>query len=213
MARIRVGVLREMAVVVGTLLLINILAACGGENSSPLEEPQPRQCNDFVSGMEAMGHEATSAEEEHAMDPDRNGVLCDHPTAEFKDTQTHIEGLPSFEVAFVSDAPGIKEVNGGEIMVDVEASPKVLNPPLVEGIAWQAIKQVGPGTKTNFRFATINFRTIPSYNEVDVIAIYVADQEAADAVNRYWREERPGAEIEFFTGEVPEGGYLRAYRW
>jgi hypothetical protein len=123
--------------------------------------------------------------------------------------------LPPYEVAFVVDGniPGVK---AGEVTIDVSTDMKPAKPsqflqrePLLEVIGWEAMKQVGVGTKTGYEAAEITFRN-KDYKEIG-LGFYVANQRAADIVNRYMREER-GWKVDYFGGEVPQGGVVTAYR-
>ena len=226
--------LRRMAgmTLAGLLLAsLGLLMGCGAP-SSPLERQEQRnepvaappvaeppvvkKCSDYASGQEVLADEQAdklTPEDKESLDPNGDGRLCNEPGTQWKDTRTHVEGLPPFEVAFVADGDFPQGVKGGTITVDISSPEEALDESMLEAIGWEVIRQVGPGSKTGYRVAIIDYRTAPSYREMDALAVYVADQKAADAANAWWREEHPTAEIDFFIGEVPEGGYLAAYRW
>lgn len=200
-----------------------VLYGCG-QASSPVEKqekqggveqakPEPvaaKECSDFASGQEAFVFEqsgkATEADKKN-LDPDGDGIFCNHKGVQWKDTRTQVEGLPPFEVAFVVDGnvPGLKT---GEITIDISSVNKP-DKVLLEAVTWEAIEQVGTGTETGYRAAIISYRDAETYKELDALGIYVADQEAAERVNSYVREK--GWKIDFYTGEVPPEGYVAAY--
>jgi hypothetical protein len=78
-------------------------------------------------------------------------------------------------------------------------------------ISWEAMKQVGPDTETGYRAATITFRDAESYKEMSAMGFFVADQEAADIMNREFRQG--GAEIDWWSGKVPKGGVVDVSTW
>ena len=169
--------------------------------------PKPKECSDYANGQEVLadelGGKLTKADEK-SLDPNNDGKLCNEPGTEWKDTRTKVEGLPPFEVPFVSDGdiPGLKS---GEITVDISEVNKP-DKHLLEAISWETVEQVGVGTETGYRAAVFTYRDAETYKELDAFGVYVSDREAAELVNEYVREQE-GWKIDFYDADkVPAGG-------
>ena len=228
----------KKTIAVGVASLAFALASCGApgvpgdraDKQAPQSAPEPPEhpvirkprvvvkCSDFVSGQEifvAKQQGELTKSDKKSLDKDGDGYYCNEPGVKFKDTRTHAEGLPPFEVAFVADG-NVEGIRSGEVVIDVSGVRGLRNPAamkrdgLLEAVGWAAIEQIGPDTETGYRAAWITYRNAEGYKEIGV-GVYVADQEAADRMNAHMREQ--GAEIPFVSGEIPPGGYLAAYKF
>ena len=125
-----------------------------------------------------------------------------------KDARTKVEGLPPFEVAFVSDGdvPGL-EGETGEVTIDISQANRP-DKHLLEAISREALKEVGPASESGYRAALLTYRDAENDYELAAFGVYAGDQEAAEIVNDYARSK--GWRIGSFTGEVPVGGYVGA---
>jgi hypothetical protein len=187
--------------------------------SGAAPQPEPKKCSDYASGQEVLSDELNAKltrADKKSLDKDGDGLLAEAPGVKWKDTRTHVEGLPAFEVAFFSEG-SIKGLKTADITVDVsrveEGKPVEKMPAfMLTAVTNEVVRRYGAGSKLDYRAATFTYRDAKTFEEVGAISFCVADDEAAQILNEHVREEE-GWKVDFFRGDVPEGGYVRAYTY
>jgi len=169
-------------------------------------DASPKQCSNFASGQEIFiaeqNGDLTTADKK-SLDPNGDGYLCNEPGTQFKDTRTKVGGLTPFEVGFV--VPGkVPDVKDGLVTVDVTTGGKKIPIDTLGQIGWVAVGQI------DYKSALIDYRDDKTYKDI-ALGLYVEDQSAAEAMNRYVAKK--GWKVEYFSGEVPPGGALEVVRW
>jgi hypothetical protein len=185
----------------------------GAEGIAKQEEarlqPEVKKCSDFVSRQDIFIAEQNgelSAADKKSLDANGNGFYCDEPSAKFKDTRVHKEGLMPYEVAFVSDG-SVPGLHTGEVTIDVTTVHDHIAGDELAAIAWDAVDTYGKNSEVGYEAAIITFRDDKSYKDIG-IAVYIADQKAAELMNQ--EAARQGWRIEFYSGRVPPRGDIEA---